>query len=174
MKKKLALLLMLLFLLPACAKNKPEGGYSLYFLAPPAGRGAALAAQERVLAEDADPGDLLAALLAGPEGEELTSPFPKGVTLQSWAWDEENPGNVVVVLSEQYTGLTDVSLTLADYAIVLTLSQLPQVESVEIQSTGYGAGYRSHEILTAEEAVLWDGLAGEEAEKEQIIGRSTP
>ncbi len=167
MKRLFALLLSLLLLasLASCGEKEPEGGYALWFLAPSTGRGPALEAQRRDLGEDPDPGELLSALLAGPEGEELTSPFPKGVTLQDWAWDEEVPGKVVVVLSEQYTGLTDVSLTLADYAIVLTLSQLPQVESVEIQSTGYDAGYRSHEVLSAEEAVLWDGLAGEEPVK---------
>ncbi len=163
--KRLFALLLSLFLLASCGEKEPEGGHALWFLAPSTGRGPALEAQRRDLGEDPDPGELLSALLAGPEGEELTSPFPRGVTLQDWAWDEEVPGKVVVVLSEQYTGLTDVSLTLADYAIVLTLSQLPQVESVEVQSTGYDASYRSHEVLTAEEAVLWDGLAGEEPEK---------
>ena len=59
-------------------------------------------------------------------------------------------------LSEQYSGLTDISLTLADYCIVLTLSQLEGVESVEISSEGHTANYRSHPLLTAEEAQLTD------------------
>ncbi len=159
--KRFCSALLALLLLCSCGEEEPEGGYSLWFLAPSTGRGAALEVQTWVPAEEPDPGDLLSALLDGPEGEELSSPFPKGVTLQSWAWDEDRPGNVVVVLSEQYTALTDVSLTLADYAIVLTLSQLPEVDSVEIQSTGYDANYRGREVLTPEEAVLWDGLEEE-------------
>jgi hypothetical protein len=58
-------------------------------------------------------------------------------------------------LSEQYSDLTDISLTLADYCIVLTLTQLEGVESVEIVSTSYSASYRSHQILTAEEVLLF-------------------
>ncbi len=161
---RLIVLLALLSLLPAgCAggEGEEEGGYDLYFLAAPGGgRGAALEAQRREAGEDPGPGELLSALLSGPQGEELSSPFPKGVTLQNWAWDEKVPGKVLVVLSEQYSGLTDISLTLADYSIVLTLSQLPEVESVEIQSTGYSANYRAHQTLSPEEAVLSDPLEG--------------
>lgn len=160
---RLIALLLLLSLLPAgCAGEGTEkGGYGLYFLAAPGGgRGAALEAQRWTDGEDPDPGELLSALLSGPQGEELSSPFPRGVTLQSWAWDEKVPGKVLVVLSEQYSGLTDISLTLADYSIVLTLSQLPEVKSVEIQSTGYSANYRAHQTLASEEAVLSDPLEG--------------
>ena len=63
-------------------------------------------------------------------------------------------------MSERYGELTDISLTLADYAIVLTLTQLESVESVEIISGGYAASYRSHQVLTAAEAMLTDELAG--------------
>ena len=61
-----------------------------------------------------------------------------------------------ITLSEQYGALTDISLTLADYCIVLTLSQLEEVEGVEIRSGGHSAGYRSHQTLRADEALLWD------------------
>ena len=105
------------------------------------------------------PDDLLEALLAGPTQEGLTSPFPSGVSLRSWSWDESQPGQLNVNLSEQYSGLTDISLTLADYCIVLTLSQLEGVDTVEITSTGYAANYRSHAALKAEEAELSDPTA---------------
>ena len=100
------------------------------------------------------PGDLVQALLAGPQEEGHRSPFPRGVTLVSWTWDEEQPGNLQIRLSEQYGGLTDIALTLADYAIVLTLSQLEGVETVEIASGGRAISYRSHQILSEEEAEL--------------------
>ena len=81
------------------------------------------------------------------------------MTLRQWSWSEDQPGVLQVNLSEQYGALTDVSLTLADYAIVLTLSQAEGVEGVEISTEGHSASYRSHQLLTAQEAVLWDGLA---------------
>jgi hypothetical protein len=80
------------------------------------------------------------------------------------SWDGERPGVLVVDLSEQYGALADVSLSLADYSIVLTLSQVEGVESVEILSSGRSISYRSHQTLSAGEAVLWDELAGEKEE----------
>ena len=45
------------------------------------------------------------------------------------------------------------------YCIVLTLSQLEEVETVEILSQGYNASYRSHHQLSSDEVMLWDSLA---------------
>ncbi|MGO5023930.1 GerMN domain-containing protein [Lawsonibacter sp. LCP25S3_G6] len=160
----LAWLLSLLVLLCACGRSSEEkqrGDYVLYFLsgslkAGESGHGPAL--DWEPYDGEAQPEALLDALLAGPTLEELASPFPKGVTLRKCVWDEERPGVLVVSLSEQYGALTDVSLTLADYCIVLTLSQLEDVEGVEIRSGGYGSDYRSHQLLQAEEALLADRL----------------
>ena len=105
------------------------------------------------------PEALLSALLAGPEQAGLVSPFPRGVAMQQWSWDEERPGVLLVDLSEQYGALADVSLSLADYSIVLTLSQAEGVEEVEITAGGRRVSYRSHQVLSAQEAVLWDELA---------------
>ena len=110
------------------------------------------------------PDALMGALLRGPEHEELASPFPEGVTLRRWEWDPDQPGNLVVTLSEQYGELSEIALTLADYAIVLTLSQLEGVETVEIQAEGFVGNYRSHQRLSAGEATLWDGVARPEME----------
>ena len=121
-----AALLAAVLLLAACGggeRTRPD--YMLYFL--PAGeklQGSALDWEPYSGGEDPSPEDLLAALLAGPTQEGLTSPFPRGVALRSWAWDEEEPGVLRIGLSEQYGALADISLTLADSCIVLTLSQL--------------------------------------------------
>ena len=105
------------------------------------------------------PEALLSALLAGPEQAGLVSPFPRGVAMQQWSWDEERPGVLLVDLSEQYGALADVSLSLADYSIVLTLSQVEGVEEVEITAGGRKVSYRSHQLLAPGEAVLRDELA---------------
>ncbi|MGI5962836.1 MAG: GerMN domain-containing protein [Lawsonibacter sp.] len=162
----------LVALLTGCGGNKKvDTGYQLYFLADtssthgaalgtepyaPAGKGTTNASGS----ENPTPGKLLQALLEGPKTEGLTTPFPKGVTYQWWVWDEETPGNLRVGLSEQYGGLTDISLTLADYCIVLTLSQIEGVETVEIVSEGHTSNYRSHDLLQAEEAILSDAVSG--------------
>lgn len=162
MKRWTALLLALVLLLPACGEAEPElpEGAVLWFCARSEGdHGPALAAQPYT--GELQPEALLTALLAGPDQEELYSPFPRSVSLAQCQWDEERPGVLLVSLSEQYGALADISLTLADYCIVLTLSQVEGMEALEISTQGYHSSYRSHQLLSVEEAVLWDELAGE-------------
>lgn len=157
------LILALSLLCSACGGQKAEskGEYTLYFaVSAQTGHGSALGIESYFGKNNSDPGDLMKVLLAGPTKDGLTSPFPRGVTLQKWEWDASEEGNVKIWLSEQYSGLADISLTLADYCIVLTLAQLDGVESVEIISEGHAANYRSHQLLLAEEAMLADGQAG--------------
>lgn len=75
--------------------------------------------------------ELVDALFSGPTQGGLTSPFPEGLSLQGWSLED---GLLTLSLSEQYGGLADVSLTLADYCLVLTLSQVDGVDAVQIQS----------------------------------------
>ena len=157
--RTLAALLAALLLLAACGgrEDREEQDFVLYYLleGEPV-HGSALDWEPYPGEVDPGPEELLTALLAGPAQEGLVSPFPRGVSLLSWDWDEEEPGVLRITLSEQYGALTDTSLTLADYCIVLTLSQLEEVEGVEIRSGGHSAGYRSHQTLRADEALLWD------------------
>lgn len=178
MRRKLLiglLVLALVLALPGCGRRaqEPEDGIRLYFLqdsgesvgsfAPGAALGSqsfdpAACTQPHREGSCPTPGCLLAALLTGPEKEGLRTPFPRNTTLKSWNWDESESGRLRVVMSEQYSGLTDIALTLADYCIVLTLSQLDSVETVEIQTSGYSSSYRSHQVLAAAEALLDSGL----------------
>ena len=172
MKMRWIILLLALCALAAgiagCRVEKPEeqAGYVLYFAAgsgenhgPALGTEAYTGPLSVAGGVEPMPSELVQALLAGPASEDLRSPFPKGITLHRCEFDPDQPGHLKVHLSEQYGELTDISLTLADYAIVLTLTQLENVESVEIISGGYAANYRSHQILTAAEALLTDELA---------------
>lgn len=161
MSRRICLVLLLTLLLPACGRpvqGQPEEGLMLWFWASSNdNHGPALTPEPYV--GEPEPEALLTALLAGPVQEELRSPFPRGVSLIQCQWDEEQPGVLLVRLSEQYGALADISLTLADYCIVLTLTQAEGVEAVEISTQGYHASYRGHQLLSPEEAVLWDELA---------------
>jgi len=157
-RKQLCAALALLLFLTACGTQKQaEEGPFLWFCTGEDSHGPALAPQP--YHGELTPEALLSALLAGPTQEGLTSPFPRGVTLRRCQWDGERPGVLLVDLSEQYGALSDISLSLADYAIVLTLSQAQGVEGVEITAGGKTAAYRSHQLLSLQEAVLWDELA---------------
>ena len=90
-------------------------------------------------------------LLDGPTQEGLKSPFPRGLTLQSL----EVEGNTIcITLSEHYSGLTDMSQTLADACIVMTLCQLTGVEAVEISTDGFWASRPASRTLTPEQLEL--------------------
>ncbi len=159
-RRGLLLLFVLALALSACGRKEPEPfeGPVLWFqTSSEEAHGPALASQP--YEGELQPEALLEALLAGPDQDELRSPFPKNVTVSRCGWDGERPGVLLVSLSEQYGALADISLTLADYCIVLTLSQAEGVDAVEISTQGYHASYRGHQLLSAEEAVLWDEWA---------------
>ena len=152
-KLTLSLLAAALVVLAACAPAPGESGegLSLYF-ASTEDAGAALVPVEYTGAEEPGVRQLMSALLAGPEGAGRTSAVPSWVTLRGCRLED---GVLYLDLSENYGGLSGVDLTLADYAITLTLSQLPGVEGVRITADGEPLSYRSHQILTSEEALLW-------------------
>jgi len=167
MKKTALILAALLFLTTlGCSKQTqpPQTDYVLYF--PPAANvshGSALVAQPWERESEEPPGveEMLNALLEGPQQEGLTSPFPKGVRLLRMERDTQEPDKLVVRFSEEYSSLSNLALTLADYSVVLTLSQLEEVEGIEIVSSSYSASYRSRWTMRAEDAELMDPLLAE-------------
>lgn len=155
MRKLLALVLALALLLPcaACGRAEEPEGLQLYFVTQTREHGQVLESQPYAGPDQPGPEELLRALLAGPDREGLVSPFPKSTELEGWAWDTEDSGCLWVWFTEPYSTLTGLSLTLADYCVVLTLSQLPGVESVELFCSGHTDDYRSHQRLTADEVM---------------------
>lgn len=151
-------LLLCLLLCVSCSSRvepQPANGYQLYFpVGAEQSHGPAIRTQPWPGTGTPKPEILLKALLNGPQQEGLISPFPRDVTMVKCTMDSEEPGLLCVILSEQYSALSDVSLTLADYCIVMTLSQFPEVKAVEIQTEDGSYGYRSHQILHREEVEL--------------------
>ena len=70
-------------------------------------------------------------------------------------------GLLTLNFSEQYGGLADISLTLADYCLVLTLSQVEGVDTVQIQSAGHTYHSRSHQTMKADEVLTDQNLPEE-------------
>ena len=133
MKRRLLLLISLLMMLlsscvPPSSSSQTAPCVRLYFVSQ-LEHGPALAWEEFPVA-DPTAEELIGALLAGPSSESLSSPFPPGLSLRTCRLED---GLLSIDFSEQYGGLSAVSLTLADYALVLTLCQLDGVESL---STG--------------------------------------
>ena len=155
-RKTLALVLLLgLSLLCACGKREEKNGQlQLYFASNSVSGGATLVAEEStLLPETATVTEVMNALLAGPGGDGLVSLIPSGVEMQSYTRTDEG---IVVDFSEQYGGLSDIDLTLADYSIVLTLCQLPEVDAVAITVDGKPVFEKGERMMRPED-LLQDG-----------------
>ena len=154
MKRRIfAVLAVLLLISAACTSRRANSGtqeLQLYFVSTQ-DHGPSIVGQPYTWKEAPSPEDLISALLAGPTESDLRSPFPTGLALRSCTLED---GLLTVDLSEQYSGLAAVSLTLADYCLVLTVCQLEEVERVEITAAGEPLSYRSHQTLTESEVLL--------------------
>ena len=160
MRKWAALLAvaLLLSLLTACLtqSGQEEGGARLWFITPsaqqkiqvtPALASCPYEGQETV-------SGLLAALLSGPPADsELATPIPAGTRVVGWRLAD---GVVNVEMSDTYAALAGIDLTLADYCLTLTLTQLPGVEGVRITVSGAGHSFQNRRVLRAEDVVLAD------------------
>ena len=133
--------------------------YSLYFVERDlrsADGGDALRSEERTLEDGGLSTEELAAalvaeLLKGPADPTLKSPFPKGTALLS---AEQKGTELRVDLSAAYSTLSGVGLSLADYAITLTLTQLPDVAHVRIPVAGRELDYRSRQVFLSRDVLL--------------------
>lgn len=95
---------------------------------------------------------VMAALLAGPPADSgLISAIPQGVTLLDWSLED---GVLLVDLSRPYGDLVGVDLTLADYCVTLTLTQLAGVEGVRITVNGSEISYRDRQVFYPSDIVL--------------------
>ena len=111
----LSLVLALSLLLAGCGTGRESSGVLLYFCTDPNDHsqlhGPAIQSQPYLGPSGPGVEELVSALLAGPTQDGLVSPFPQGRSLQSWALED---GLLTLNFSEQYGGLADISLTLAD------------------------------------------------------------
>ena len=100
--------------------------------------------------EDAE---LLALYLRGPQTEGLNRTFPKGVALISFAVED---GTAVIVLSDFFSALTGIDLTLACACLVLTVNALTGTDAITVTTeTTLLDGNRSIS-MTVEDVLLLD------------------
>ena len=157
MRRWLSILLCALLLTACGGKATAEDGYELYFqerdLRSAAG-GGVLRTETVQLREESTQQlarALMEALLAGPSDEELRNTIPAGTALLSL---ELNGSRAVVDLSAPYQTLSGIALTLADQAVALTLTQLPEILSVQITVRGQELAYRGKQIFTGRDVLL--------------------
>ena len=148
-----------LSLLAGCASDQEEGeGLLLWFAADQSLQEVPTAA----LASQPYQGEAsVAALLDGPEaGGGLVSAIPAGTRLLDWRVED---GIAHVDLSQPYGDLVGVDLTVADYSIALTLTQLEGVDGVRITVNGSDPEGGGGRVLYAED-VVFSGVEEEPVE----------
>lgn len=161
MKKIAAGALALTLLLSACGGEKPDS-FLLYYAA--SSDSTSPGALEGV-AWNGDSGnveEIFDALCQEPEKPQLYTLIPGGTSLQSWTLSQ---GNLTLDLSGEYSTLSGVQLTIANYCISLTMCQLAAVDAVTI--TADGETMTGEEWLTQEQVML----SGGEGDTGQIYTR---
>ncbi len=166
MRRSLALLACVALLLgtgcayAAASARQGENAYQLYFREThlDSAPGGDAFRTETVYLEDAEMEDprqtaeiLLTELLAGPQDQTLRSTIPAGTALLSV---DLAGSRAKVDLSSAYGTLSGVGLTLADYAVTLTLTQLPEITSVTITVRGRELDYRDKQVFAARDVLL--------------------
>ena len=153
--------LLLTVVCSACApaeEQPPENTYQLYFresdLAASSG-GDVFQTEAVELGEGLNTVEtveaLLEALLKGPRSELLQGTLPASASLLS---AEVEGGRALVDFSAAYSTHPGVRLTMADYAVTLTLTQLPEINSVKITVQGQELAYRDKQTFTARDVLL--------------------
>jgi len=164
-RRVLALALAAALLCASCGlrKSSAEEGTDLYYLAAGSIEGGGILESEKrsLTGEDPVAAEVMEALLAGPESQELTSPFPAGTVLRSC---REEEGLVTVDLSEAYGGLSGVELSLADACVVLTLCGLERIDRVYLTVEGEPRPFRDQVLSPADLLLENRGADPEERE----------
>jgi germination protein M len=102
--------------------------------------------------EERDIEGIFSALCQPPDDPGLYSMIPQGTALQDWEMEE---GCLSLDLSGEYATLSGVKLTIANYCIALTMTQLPQVTGVAI--TADGETMTDQPVLSADQVMLSGG-----------------
>ena len=142
------------------AADKPPQSYSLYFLRAnleeAVGDGALQETDSGIpIVDGADPVEtaeaLLTALLRGPESDLYRNALPPGTALNGVT---RTGSRVTADFSAPYGSLSGVALTLADYAVTLTLTQISEISMVRITVDGQTLDYRDRQSFTARDVIL--------------------
>ena len=161
MKRLVALLLPVLILLGFALlyrqEETPQKGDALVYLLAEEGAagGDAIAGYyvDLGLEESATPQErgeaIVETLISGVPGGR--SPLPSGVYLRSISIQGSR---AYVDFSSRYSSLTGIDLSLADYCITLSLTQLDAVSSVSITSMGREIFYRDNQVLMEQDVLL--------------------
>lgn len=135
-----------IYLAVAAKEKYKDQRYTLYFLSSSAPVKIESESRYFFLNPEEDlPRALVQALIAGPESEQLVSPFPGDLHIANVS----RIGNTLsVMLSEQYNALDPYAQNLADCCLYQTVSALPGINKIYLRITG--DEYNTTKLLTGD------------------------
>jgi germination protein M len=152
MKLRLCLALTAFLMLSACSSTANQEEIQIYYAVSNGGSSLSALDSESWQGSEADVEHIFRALCQSPESSQLYSLIPQNTTLQSWKLKN---GKLSLDLSGEYATLSGVQLTIANYCIALSMTQLDQVEAVSI--TADGEPMTQQEWLTEDQVMLSGG-----------------
>jgi len=97
--------------------------------------------------------DILKQYFSGPRANDLVSPFPAKLSCEDVSIED---GIVTLHLSNEYSSLTGVRLSLASACITMTLSQIDFVKGVQIRTAAGTLSEQANESFSAANFLLQD------------------
>lgn len=159
---RLAVLVVALCLLVGCGVVQSGGGdgLRLYYPVPLEEHPGGDAISSVIVDWDTLPQDqdrttqaeaVLALLMGGCQEKDFQSPIPEGTSLHSV---EVKNSTAWVDFSGSYSQLSGMALTIADYCVTLSLTQLDSVYAVRITVNGQELAYRDSNLFLASDVLL--------------------
>ena len=135
-----------IYLTVAAKERYKDQRYTLYFLT--SSDPAKIESESRYFflnPEEDLPRALVQALIAGPENEQLASPFPGDLRIVNVSL---TGGTLSVVFSEHYNALDPYAQNLADCCLYQTVSALPEIDKIHLRISGNV--HNATKLLTAD------------------------
>lgn len=156
MKRMTLGILLLALMLAACVQEAGQqyDGYQIYCAAPlseAAGEDAIEAHSVAIEGSETMSTEALARALLEELLADEHSPIPNGTEVRSLSIAGRR---AQIDLSEQYARLSGIDLSLADYCIALTLTQLEGINAVSVTANGRTIPYRATQLLLAADTLL--------------------
>lgn len=139
----------------ACAYESEES-YSFYYLRSEetidygSVHGLIAPVEREIAGQNAGVNYVLRLYLEGPLSEEFVSPFPAGTYLRTTYWEDNI---LTIVLSEEFSTLTNIQATLAGACLCATCHELTGAEQIQIVSGDQSYIYSISDFLYVDDTM---------------------
>lgn len=135
-----------------CNIRGPEASATVFYYKSAAQQEIITQPEKRVLPNNAmDLEESISLYLAGPESDELATPFPDGVQVKSAVLENDT---LHLVLSREIAQLSGIPLTIACACLTLTLQTLTGADYIQLQAEGALLGGKNILVLNSNSFIM--------------------